>query len=176
MPASRLPAPGERPAARLVLGLDVGSTGTKAAAIDTADGALVWHAYTPTSGDPLGAAQRLVGELLASPWGHAAVAAVGVTGSGREVLGPLLARCLGPESLLVENEIAAHAEGALSLDPRVDTIFEIGGQDAKYVRLVGGRVVESALNEACSAGRSRTGPRSSWGDATPRARNACRWP
>jgi activator of 2-hydroxyglutaryl-CoA dehydratase/predicted nucleotide-binding protein (sugar kinase/HSP70/actin superfamily) len=152
MPAPPLPTPGERPQASLVLGLDVGSTGTKAAAIDSADSALLWHAYTPTSGDPLGAAQSLVGELLASPWEHAAVAAVGVTGSGREVLGPLLARCLGSASLLVENEIAAHAEGALSLDPRVDTIFEIGGQDAKYMRLVGGRVVESALNEACSAG------------------------
>ena len=37
-------------------------------------------------------------------------------------------------------------------DPRVDTIFEIGGQDAKYIRLQGGRVVDAAMNEACSAG------------------------
>ena len=50
------------------------------------------------------------------------------------------------------NEIAAHAEGALHYDRRVDTIFEIGGQDAKYIRLADGRVVDAAMNEACSAG------------------------
>jgi hypothetical protein len=55
-------------------------------------------------------------------------------------------------SVFVLNEIAAHAAGALRYDPRVDTIFEIGGQDAKYIRLAGGRVVDCAMNEACSAG------------------------
>ncbi len=54
--------------------------------------------------------------------------------------------------MFVLNEIAAHARGALHHDPRVDTIFEIGGQDAKYIRLAGGRVVDAAMNEACSAG------------------------
>ena len=42
--------------------------------------------------------------------------------------------------------------GARACDPRVDTIFEIGGQDAKYIRLAAGRVVDAAMNEACSAG------------------------
>ncbi len=46
----------------------------------------------------------------------------------------------------------AHAEGALHYDRRVDTIFEIGGQDAKYIRLEEGRVIDCAMNEACSAG------------------------
>jgi predicted nucleotide-binding protein (sugar kinase/HSP70/actin superfamily) len=54
--------------------------------------------------------------------------------------------------VFVLNEIAAHARGACHHDPRVDTIFEIGGQDAKYIRLAGGRVVDAAMNEACSAG------------------------
>ncbi len=152
LPAPSLPAPAQRPRARVVLGLDVGSTGTKAAAVDAADGTLLWHAYTATAGDPVGAAQRLAGEFLEHPWGAAPVAAVGATGSGREVVGPLLSACFGPDSVLVLNEIAAHAAGALRLEPRVDTIFEIGGQDAKYVRLEDGRVVESAMNEACSAG------------------------
>jgi predicted CoA-substrate-specific enzyme activase len=152
LPAPPLPAPAQRPRARIVLGLDVGSTGTKAAAVDAADGTLLWHAYTATAGDPVGAAQRLVGEFVADPWGAAPVAAVGATGSGREVVGPLLSACFGPDRLLVLNEIAAHSAGALRLEPRVDTIFEIGGQDAKYVRLEDGRVVESAMNEACSAG------------------------
>ncbi len=63
-----------------------------------------------------------------------------------------MATCYGPERVHVLNEIAAHAEGARAYDPRVDTIFEIGGQDAKYIRLEGGRVVDAAMNEACSAG------------------------
>ncbi len=60
--------------------------------------------------------------------------------------------CYGGEAVFVLNEIAAHAEGARHYDPRVDTIFEIGGQDAKYIRLADGRVVDCAMNEACSAG------------------------
>ena len=63
-----------------------------------------------------------------------------------------MATCYGTEHVYVLNEIAAHAAGALHHDKRVDTIFEIGGQDAKYIRLAGGRVVDAAMNEACSAG------------------------
>ena len=54
--------------------------------------------------------------------------------------------------MCIRDRIAAHATGALRLEPRVDTIFEIGGQDAKYIRLAEGRVVDAAMNEACSAG------------------------
>ena len=54
--------------------------------------------------------------------------------------------------VFVLNEIAAHAEGARFYDPRVDTIFEIGGQDARYIRLEDGPLIDCAMNEACSAG------------------------
>jgi hypothetical protein len=54
--------------------------------------------------------------------------------------------------VFVVNEIVAHATGALHYDSRVDTIFEIGGQDAKYIRLAEGRIIDCAMNEACSAG------------------------
>jgi predicted nucleotide-binding protein (sugar kinase/HSP70/actin superfamily) len=80
------------------------------------------------------------------------VAAIGVTGSGREIVGSLMITTFDNKRVFVLNEIAAHAEGALHYDPRVDTIFEIGGQDAKYIRLSEGRVVDAAMNEACSAG------------------------
>jgi predicted nucleotide-binding protein (sugar kinase/HSP70/actin superfamily) len=76
----------------------------------------------------------------------------GATGSGREIVGSLLSTCFGCDSVYVLNEIAAHATGALHFEPRVDTVFEIGGQDAKYIRLAEGRVVDAAMNEACSAG------------------------
>ena len=67
-------------------------------------------------------------------------------------MGSLLRTCYSSEHVFVLNEIAAHARGATSLQPDVDTIFEIGGQDAKYIRLDHGRVVDAAMNEACSAG------------------------
>ncbi|HYG66812.1 MAG TPA: acyl-CoA dehydratase activase-related protein, partial [Anaeromyxobacteraceae bacterium] len=136
----------------VLLGLDVGSTGSKAVALDVAAGLPAWEAYVRTGGDPIGAAQSLVRAFLDGPCAARAVAGTGVTGSGREIVGSLLASCFGAERVFVLNEIAAHAEGACAWDPRVDTIFEIGGQDAKYIRLEGGRVVDAAMNEACSAG------------------------
>jgi predicted CoA-substrate-specific enzyme activase len=155
LPAAPLPAPADLPAGRgaaLVLGLDIGSTGSKAVAVDAEDGALLWQDYTATGGDPVGAAQRLVRAFVDSPWSARPVLAAGATGSGREIVGSLLVTCFGGGGVFVLNEIAAHAEGALRQDPRVDTIFEIGGQDAKYIRLAEGRVVDAAMNEACSAG------------------------
>jgi predicted CoA-substrate-specific enzyme activase len=136
----------------LLLGLDIGSTGSKAVALDVASGQAAWEAYVRTAGDPVGAAQTLVRAFVQGPCGARPLAAVGVTGSGREIVGSLMATCYGTDRVHVLNEIAAHAEGARAYDPRVDTIFEIGGQDAKYIRLEGGRVVDAAMNEACSAG------------------------
>ena len=145
------PPAAQRPAA-LVLGLDIGSTGSKLVAIDAHRQEPAWETYLRTGGDPVGAAQALVRAFLAGPVGGARVVGFGVTGSGREIVGSLLTTCFGPGAVFVLNEIAAHAAGAVHHDPRVDTIFEIGGQDAKYIRLEAGRVVDAAMNEACSAG------------------------
>jgi predicted CoA-substrate-specific enzyme activase len=136
----------------VILGFDVGSTGSKVVALEVARGEPVWEGYVRTSGDPVGAAQTLMRMFLDGPAGARPVRALGATGSGREIVGSLMATCFGPESVFVLNEIAAHARGAHHYDTRVDTIFEIGGQDAKYIRLAGGRVVDAAMNEACSAG------------------------
>ncbi len=146
-----LPLPEGEPAP-LVLGFDIGSTGSKAVAVEAATGRALWQGYLQTEGNPVQAAQQLLSQFLAGPWGAAPLQACGATGSGREIVGSLLRSCYGSDAVFVLNEIAAHAEGALSFDPRVDTIFEIGGQDAKYIRLAEGRVVDAAMNEACSAG------------------------
>jgi len=137
---------------RLLLGLDIGSTGSKVVAFDLDCREAIWESYRETLGDPVGAAQALVRRFAQSPWHRHPTLAVGVTGSGREIVGSLLATCYGAEATFVLNEIAAHAAGAVYHDPAVDTIFEIGGQDAKYIRLAEGRVVDAAMNEACSAG------------------------
>ncbi len=153
----RLPMPAkieasERPDARLILGYDMGSTGSKVVAIDADTGDMVWDAYENTKGNPIGAAQDLTKQFLDSAWAKNKVVAVGATGSGREIVGSLLSVCYTSDPVYILNEIAAHAEGAVSYDASVDTIFEIGGQDAKYIRIDDGRVVDAAMNEACSAG------------------------
>ena len=134
------------------LGFDIGSTGSKIVAIDAASAAPLWETYLGTEGAPVQAAQRLVERWSREIGERGSVVGVGVTGSGREVVGSLLTTCYGVERVFVMNEIAAHARGAAFIDPEVDTIFEIGGQDAKYIRLEGGRVIDAAMNEACSAG------------------------
>jgi activator of 2-hydroxyglutaryl-CoA dehydratase/predicted nucleotide-binding protein (sugar kinase/HSP70/actin superfamily) len=136
----------------IVLGFDIGSTGSKAVALDAETRETLWEAYRQTLGDPVGAAQALLRQYVAGPLSSQPPRAFGVTGSGREIAGSLLISCYGKDAVFVLNEIVAHATGALQADPRVDTIFEIGGQDAKYIRLAEGRIIDCAMNEACSAG------------------------
>jgi activator of 2-hydroxyglutaryl-CoA dehydratase/predicted nucleotide-binding protein (sugar kinase/HSP70/actin superfamily) len=137
---------------RLIVGFDIGSTGSKLVAMDAATRETVWDAYRQTLGDPVGAAQDLLRRFTGSPAAKYPVVAFGATGSGREITGSLLNSCYGRDAVFVVNEIVAHATGALHYDSRVDTIFEIGGQDAKYIRLAEGRIIDCAMNEACSAG------------------------
>jgi len=146
------PLPGFTPGRAVALGLDMGSTGSKLAALDAGDGKTLWHAYVRTGGDPVGAAQKLLARFFEAAGAGVPVRCAGVTGSGREIVGALVRAAAGDDGVLILNEIAAHAEGALSVDPEVDTIFEIGGQDAKYIRLMGRDIVDAAMNEACSAG------------------------
>ena len=136
----------------VVLGLDIGSTGSKLVAIKTDADIPIWQAYVDTGGAPVQAAQTLVRRWTESDFSNMPVRGFGVTGSGREVVGSMFCTCYSERQVFVLNEIAAHARGAVSIDPEVDTIFEIGGQDAKYIRLEQGRVADAAMNEACSAG------------------------
>ncbi len=139
---------------RAVLGFDIGSTGSKALALDAASAETLWEGYLEHT--------RAIRWAPRSAWSSSSwaethgdlhvVAGGASTGSGREIAGSLLASCFGGERVFVLNEIAAHAAGALHYDAEVDTIFEIGGQDAKYIRLDGGRICDAAMNEACSAG------------------------
>ncbi len=138
----------------LVLGLDLGSTGSKAALVSL-DGVLVADVYRRTDGNPVEAAKALVAEIremLPNP-----VVAMGLTGSGRDAAATVVRAAfpgLGPR-LTVENEIVAHATAARRLDPdggRSLSIVEIGGQDAKFINVQGGRILESDMNRVCSAG------------------------
>ncbi len=150
----RMPAPliKTSTSGKVIIGLDIGSTGAKAVAIDAITKDQVWDSYIQTLGAPVESAQKLLKKFLDSDAGKNSVIALATTGSGREIVGSLLTNCYSSDDVFIQNEIAAHAAGATHYDQRVDTIFEIGGQDAKYIRLDGGRVIDCAMNEACSAG------------------------
>lgn len=130
-----------------ILGLDVGSTTTKAVLIRKKDSSILASVYLRTNGDPVNAARNCyksilqqIGETLLT------IEGLGVTGSGRQIA------ALHALSENIINEIVAHATAAAFFDKDVDTIFEIGGQDAKYTFLTGGIPSDYAMNEACSAG------------------------
>lgn len=134
-----------------LLGLDVGSTTTKAVLIRHADNMLLASVYLRTNGDPVGASRRCYKALLnqireSSNPAAVEVVGLGVCGSGRQIAG-LHAKTDG-----VINEIIAHCTAAVHFDPGVDTLFEIGGQDAKYTHITAGVASDYAMNEACSAG------------------------
>ena len=131
---------------RCIIGLDVGSTTTKAVVVRTEDNAVLASIYLRTLGDPVKASRQCYKALLHQLKTPVDVIGLGVCGSGRQIAG-LHALTEG-----VINEIIAHATAAVYFDQDVDTIFEIGGQDAKYTYITGGVPSDYAMNEACSAG------------------------
>jgi len=130
------------------LGIDVGSTSTKAVLIDEEGGVLV-DVYRKTAGDPVGATKALFSALQSvaesRSW-QLRIRGCGTTGSGRKMIGAVV----GADEVV--NEITAHLAGALATDPDVDTVFEIGGQDSKFIRARNGFMQDSNMNYVCAAG------------------------
>lgn len=130
------------------LGIDIGSTSTKAVLIDDRCNVFA-DFYRKTEGDPIGAVRKIfksLRELELRKNLCFKIAGAGTTGSGRKMIGELI----GADSIV--NEITAHATGALHLNPDIETIFEIGGQDSKYIHLKNGRVHLVNMNYVCAAG------------------------
>ncbi len=130
-----------------ILGIDVGSTTTKAVIIRKEGEALLASVYLRTNGDPVQAARDCY-HRLSKKIGNTKlkIVGLGVTGSGRQIVG------LHGLTKSIHNEIMAHAKAAVYFDSEVETIFEIGGQDAKYTYIVNEVPTDYAMNEACSAG------------------------
>lgn len=130
-----------------ILGLDVGSTTTKAALIRRTDNKMLASVYLRTNGNPVAASRNCYADISRQVGNrHIRIIGLGVTGSGRHISG------LHAMTDSIINEIIAHATAAAFFDADVDTILEIGGQDAKYTFLVNGVPCDYAMNEACSAG------------------------
>jgi predicted CoA-substrate-specific enzyme activase len=132
------------------MGVDVGSVSTNVAVIDD-DGNMLKAIYTRTEGRPIEVVDRCLKEVEAEIGNHIRIIGVGTTGSGRELIGELV----GADT--VNDEITAHKTGAefiagTMLESQPDTIFEIGGQDSKYISIENGVVVDFTMNEACAAG------------------------
>jgi len=126
------------------LGIDIGSTSTKAAIIDDKGRVLTKH-YLMTAGRPVRAVKELFGRLIEKGADKVQIAGVGITGSGRYLVGSLV----GAD--LIKNEITAQTRAAADLDPEAD-IIEIGGQDSKLVIKRNGIVIDYQMNKACAAG------------------------
>lgn len=130
-----------------ILGVDIGSTTTKAVLIRKDDDAILASVYLKTDGDPINAVKKCykkISDLLHKT--KIKIVGLGTTGSGRQIAG------LHALTDSIYNEIICHATASIYFDNDVDTIFEIGGQDAKYTYITEGIPSDYAMNEACSAG------------------------
>ncbi len=127
------------------LGLDVGSISTNLVVIDREKRVLAKR-YLMTAGRPIEAVRIGLQEIGEEIGDRVEIQGVGTTGSGRY----LTADFVGAD--LVRNEITAQATAAIHIDPKVDTIFEIGGQDSKYISIDNGVVVDFEMNKVCAAG------------------------
>ncbi len=130
---------------RCFLGIDIGSTTTKYALINS-DRKILHKHYVPTQGKPVEVTQALLQHLREQVGRSVEIAGVATTGSGRNVVGDFL------RADLIIDEITAHARGAVEIDPAVDTIIEIGGQDSKYVSITNTHPLDFDMNKVCAAG------------------------
>ncbi|MFX1387016.1 MAG: acyl-CoA dehydratase activase [Promethearchaeota archaeon] len=132
---------------KYILGIDSGSTTTKAVLYNIKDGSVGASVYLRTLGNPILATKKCLSELIKQIGDNSInIIQCGVTGSAREIVSVYLDNCL------TFNEILAHAKSAIKELPEVNTVFEIGGQDSKFISFLKGIPIDYAMNEGCSAG------------------------
>ena len=132
----------------ILLGIDIGSTSTKAILLN-ADNSPMAGFYTYTSGKPAEAVQAVfesIDDMIRQRGIRVSINGVGTTGSGRKFIGKII------HADLIVDEITAHARAAFELNPKTDTIIEIGGQDSKFTLMHNGIVTFSQMNAVCAAG------------------------
>lgn len=127
------------------LGLDAGSTTTKAVLIDK-EGALLYSFYGSNNGSPIASAINILKEIYSLMPKEAKIVNSTVTGYGEALLKAALGFDIG------EIETIAHFKAAEAFLPGVDFILDIGGQDMKCLKIKNGVIDSIMLNEACSSG------------------------
>ncbi len=126
------------------LGIDIGSTSINFVLLNR-NREVVYYSYVKTLGKPLDIVNTEMAKLKEKLPG-VNISKIAVTGSGREYIG----KEIGAD--LVINEISAQTEGAVMHYPDCDTIFEIGGQDSKYMHVAAGKLIDFEMNKVCAAG------------------------
>lgn len=131
-------------AGQIVAGVDIGSTTVK---LTVYNGVAMEHRMVLAGWNPREEAEALLAKTAAD-WQVAKddFSAIVGTGYGRENL-QFLSRSI--------TEITCHARGAEQLVPGVKTVIDIGGQDAKAIRVENGRVLDFVMNDKCAAGTGR---------------------
>jgi predicted CoA-substrate-specific enzyme activase len=130
---------------KVYIGVDVGAVSTNIVVLDE-NRKLLAMKYLMTEGNPIESVKKGLKDIGRDIKDLMEVQAVATTGSGRYFVGDFI----GAD--LVINEITAQAKATLDMDKTADTIFEIGGQDSKYIRLKNGAVVDFEMNKVCAAG------------------------
>lgn len=130
------------------IGIDGGSTSTKAVLIDE-HGEVLVKSYELSRGNPIQDTKQMLRNLreqVESQGAKLKVLGVGTTGYAKDILKDVL----GADVALVET--VAHTESALHFYDDVDVICDVGGQDIKIMILKNRQVKDFKLNTQCSAG------------------------
>jgi predicted CoA-substrate-specific enzyme activase len=127
------------------VGVDIGSVSINIVAIDRNNN-ILFKLYKRNTGQPVEVVKEGFNELKDNLTAKQSVSGVGVTGSGRQLIGYIL----GAD--IIKNEITAHASATTYYYPEVGTIFEIGGQDSKLIMVNNGIPVDFTMNTVCAAG------------------------
>ncbi len=127
------------------LGIDAGSTTTKATLIDR-DKNLLYSFYRSNEGNPIEAVRTMLKELYGLLPPGAFIANTCVTGYGEGLIKAAFKADMG------EIETMAHYKAAEEFLPGVDFILDIGGQDMKCMKIKDNAIYNIMLNEACSSG------------------------
>ncbi|MBR2706199.1 MAG: 2-hydroxyacyl-CoA dehydratase [Mogibacterium sp.] len=127
------------------LGIDAGSTTTKAALINR-DKELIYEHYSNNEGDPLEVVRQVLTEIYSQLPSDAYIGRSVVTGYGEGLVQAAYSIDAG------EIETMAHYKAAKQFLPEVSFILDIGGQDMKCMQIHDGAISSIMLNEACSSG------------------------
>lgn len=138
-------APLETYTGNCYLGIDAGSTTTKAALVGE-DGSLLYSFYANNNGSPLKTAIGAIQEIYSRLPEGAKIVRSCSTGYGEALMKAAFLLDDG------EVETVAHYYAAAFFDPNVDCILDIGGQDMKCIKIKNQTVDSVQLNEACSSG------------------------
>ncbi|MCQ2466038.1 MAG: 2-hydroxyacyl-CoA dehydratase [Clostridia bacterium] len=137
--------PFEKQTGPCYLGIDAGSTTTKAVVIND-EGQLVYTFYASNKGNPVMSAVSILKDVYKQMPKDCYIAYSCVTGYGENIIKASLGVDTG------EIETMAHFQSAKFFCPDVDFIIDIGGQDMKCMRIRNGVIDSIMLNEACSSG------------------------